>query len=194
MYYLFVAVEPPLAIRYQLAMLCKGLPGAAWRNHEQFHLNLRFIGSVDGGQMADIASVLASIKAEPFEITLEGVGFFPPKRVAETIWAGVQKNDALVHLHKKIDTALIRIGLEPEHRKYAPHVTLGRFGPGPVKNDNPKALAGYLAHNSLFRAKPFRCDSFSLFSSSRSNQGPLYTREGVYSLTGESMVTDEEFS
>jgi 2'-5' RNA ligase len=194
MYYLFVAVEPPLAVKYQLAMLCKGLPGVAWSNHEQFHLGLRFIGSVDGAQMADAISTLATIKAEPFEITLEGVGFFPPKRVPERIWAGVQKNEALVHLHKKIDTALVRIGLAAEHRKYSPHVTLGRFGQGPVKSDNPKALAGYLAHNSLFRAKPFRCESFALYSSARSNQGPLYCREELFLLSGAGVVTDEEFS
>lgn len=194
MYYLFVAVEPPLAVKYQLAMLCKGLPGAAWSNHEQFHLNLRFIGSVDGAEKADVISTLSTIKTDPFDIVLEGVGFFPPKRVAETIWAGVQKNEALMHLHKKIDSALIRMGLEAEHRKYAPHVTLGRFGQGPVKTDNPKALAGYLAHNSLFKTKPFRCDSFALFSSARSNQGPLYNREEVFSLSGDRVVSDEEFS
>ena len=194
MYYLFVAVEPPLAVKYQLAMLCKGLPGAAWGNHEQFHLNLRFIGSVDGAQKDDVISSLSAIKAEPFEIALEGVGFFPPKRVPETIWAGVAKNEALQHLHKKIDTALIRIGLEAEHRKYSPHVTLGRFGQGPVKTDNPKALAGYLAHNSLFKTKPFRCDSFALYSSMRSNQGPLYQREESFSFSPKGVVTDEELS
>lgn len=188
MFYLFVAVEPPPAIKYNLAMLCNGLPGAAWDNHEQFHLNLRFIGQVDGAQLEDVKSALTNIKAGPFDIALAGVGFFPKKRAPERIWVGVEKNDALMHLHQKIDTALTRIGFEPEKRKYAPHVTIGRFGQGPVKNDNPKRLAGYLARTSMFKVKPFTCNSFVLYSSTRSNQGPLYSMEAEFPLVPEGVI------
>jgi len=67
-------------------------------------------------------------------------------------------------------------------------VTIGRFGQGPVKNDNPKRLAGYLSRTSLFRAKPFRCSSFVLYSSTRSNQGPLYRKEDEFPLVPEGVI------
>ncbi|ABQ31517.1 hypothetical protein Acry_2323 [Acidiphilium cryptum JF-5] len=37
---------------------------------------------------------------------------------------GVERNQALLYFQSKIETALRRIVLAPEHRRYAPHVTL----------------------------------------------------------------------
>ncbi|MBD3403051.1 RNA 2',3'-cyclic phosphodiesterase [candidate division GN15 bacterium] len=188
---LFTAIALPPEIRQRLTMLCLGLPGVLWVDPEQFHLTVRYIGPVDGGMFADIRSALALVEFEPFEITLEGVGFFPLRRRPEKIWVGVQKSEALGELRHRIDSALRRCGAPADPRKYTPHVTIGRFGPGPVKTDNPPRLAGYLSEFSLFRTGPIAVERFGLFSSARSHSGPQYLPEAWYPPESEGELDNE---
>ncbi|HET6224144.1 MAG TPA: 2'-5' RNA ligase family protein, partial [Dongiaceae bacterium] len=51
---LFVALSLPEDVRWQLSLLCSGLPNVRWVPPENFHITLRFIGEVDGGEMQDI--------------------------------------------------------------------------------------------------------------------------------------------
>ena len=180
MYRIFVAAPLPSDVRNELASMCLGLPGVLWVDPEQFHLTIRYVGQVDGGQFEDVRGALSHVEVEPFEVILEGIGFFPLRRRPERIWAGVQKNEPLTMLRTRVDAALRPCGVTLDTRKYLPHVTIGRFGPGPVKNDNPQRLASYLAQFSLFRSAPFTMDRFALFSSVRSSSGPSYLPEAWY--------------
>ncbi len=182
MYSLFVSLELPLPVRERLTPLCGGLPGALRLDPEQFHLTIRYIGKVDGGMFRDVSEALATVKAVPLELVLEGVGFFPPKRRPHSVWVGVRKNDQLTLLRGRVDSVLRGCGLKPEGRKFSPHVTLAHFGGGNVKSDNPHHLAEYLAGYSLFRSEPFTVDQFGLYSGARSNHGPIYRLEGGYAL------------
>lgn len=191
MYSLFTAVPLPKSVRDRLASMCLGLPGVLWVDPEQMHLTIRYIGQVDGGQFEDIRLALEHVTFEPFELTLEGIGFFPLRRRPEKIWAGVQKSDDLAHLRTRVDAALRPCGVTLDTRKYLPHVTIGRFGPGPVKNDNPQRLASYLSQFSLFRTNSFAIDRFGLYSSARSSAGPSYITEAWYPPDAEGEISDE---
>ena len=182
MYSLFVSLQLPMSIRDQLTLLCNGLPGAHWLDADQLHLTIRYVGQVDGGQFEDVKGALAMVKAGPVELVLEGVGFFPPRRKPTSIWVGVKKNEELMQLHRRVDSVLRDCGLEPEARKFVPHVTLAHFGAGNVKSDRPGPMAEYLARHSLFRTEPFTVDQFGLFSGARSNHGPIYRQEADYDL------------
>ena len=57
---------------------------------------------------------------------LAGTGVFGGDKL-RTLWVGVEREPALVALRDKIEQALIRAGLPPEPRKFAPHVTLARL-------------------------------------------------------------------
>ena len=194
MYYLFVAVDLPEAIRERLQLLCSGLPGVNWLEPSQFHLTVRYIGGVDGAQFEDIQAALETIRLDPIEIHLTGIGFFPPRRRPEKIWVGVSDSEHLTRLHRRIDTALVKCGLEPEGRKFTPHVTIGHFGAGPVASDKPRHLADYLGANSLFSTESFTIRHFCLYSGARSSQGPLYREEAKYDLTTLGVNIDEELS
>ena len=50
---LFVGIALPEDIRFQLSLLCSGLPNVRWVPPANFHITLRFIGEVDGGVMQD---------------------------------------------------------------------------------------------------------------------------------------------
>jgi 2'-5' RNA ligase len=173
---LFVAVEIPQKVRQRLAVLGGGVPGARWMNDGQLHLTLRFIGEVAENVAHDIDDALISLRAPAFTLELAGVGEFGGK-IPRALWAGVRPNDALVHLQKKVETALQRIGLEPEPRKFSAHVTLARLKAAP----NEK-VAAFLAHHALYASGPFPVNGFTLFSSHPGSGGSVYHAERVYRL------------
>ena len=173
---LFVAVELPESVRERLLSLQGGVPGARWSTAGQLHLTLRFIGEVNENVGHDIDDALATIRAPSFTLELAGVGEFGSKN-PRALWAGVKSNEALLHLQRKIETALQRIGLAAEQRKYSPHITLARLKAAP----RDKVLQ-FLTHGALFSAGPFPVRQFVLFSSHQSASGSIYHPERVYRL------------
>ncbi len=172
---LFVAIDLPETEKERLARLCCGLSNARWTDPEQFHLTLRFIGEVEGGLFQDIREVLAEINWHPFSVELDGVGFFPPRGKPKVVWAGVRRNEELLALRNRIESGLIKIGLEPEGRKFAPHITLARL------NNTPSTkVARFLEHFSMFMGSPFTVDSFHLYSSVLGRGGAVHCREESY--------------
>ena len=173
---LFVAIALPDVVAATLALIQAGVPGARWQTREQMHLTLRFIGEVDGRNAASIDDALSLISVPPLTLQLKGVGGFGGKR-PHTLWAGVAPNDALLHLQRKIETALQRIGLEAEPRKFTPHVTLARLRATPRGR-----VMDYLVDHALYASAPFEAEEFILYSSHLSPNGSLYRTEQTYAL------------
>jgi RNA 2',3'-cyclic 3'-phosphodiesterase len=168
MHRLFVAFRPPAEILTTLLGIKGGVAGARWQNEAQLHLTLRYIGTVDRTQAEEAAATLESLTFSALTLQLAGVGCFDRKEDARPLWAGVTPVDGLAALHKKIDYALIRVGLEPEHRTYRPHITLARFGK--VRGDPGPWIA---AHTDLTSA-PFVLDNIALFESNPGSEGARY--------------------
>ena len=175
---LFVGIEFPPELKLHLSMFETTLPGAKWVDAGNFHLTLRFIGEVDEGVAADIDEVLARVKARRFTLQLAGTGVFGGGK-PRALWVGVERHPDLVALRDRIEQALIRIGLEPEQRKFAPHVTLARLRDAP-----PGQLGEFLAAHAQFRAAPLRVDRFSLIASFPTKAGSIYEDQADYPLTG----------
>jgi 2'-5' RNA ligase len=173
---LFVALELPAALRDRLALMAGGVPGAKWQREDQMHLTLRFIGEVDERTAHDIDEALATVRAPGFTLELAGVGDFGGKD-PHALWAGVKPNDALIHLVKKIESALVRLGLVAEQRKYTPHVTLAR-----LRNAPRAKVAEFIAHHSLFASGPIPVNEFALYSSQLGSGGSVYRVERTYPL------------
>ena len=174
---LFVALDLPQAGKEQLALLCCGLPGARWEQTAQLHLTLRFIGEADGGMRQKIDAALAAVRCQPFSLQLKGFGFFPPRQEPQVLWAGLEKSEPLLHLHRQIEAALKRVGVEPEGRKFSPHVTLARLRGTPSSN-----VDGWLAQHSLLAAPSFLVSSFRLYRSVLAPEGAKHFVEAEYPL------------
>ena len=174
---LFLGIEVPTPIKKELHQLFFGLPGANCVNKEQLHITLRFIGEIDRHQMKDIDDSLKLITFPTFPIKLKSVGAFYNKRYPKATWVGVDGNDQLLDLQKKIERTL-RQTLTLERKKYLPHLTLAR-----LKETSFHDIANYLELNSLFSAGPWNVDHFNLYSSMPTNQGPQYLIEESYSLS-----------
>jgi 2'-5' RNA ligase len=174
---LFVALEIPDRVKEGLGLLGGGVPGARWMSDDRLHLTLRFIGEVGENVANDIDDTLVGLRAPGFDMELFGVGEFGGK-TPRALWAGVRPNDALLHLQKKIETALQRIGLPPEARKFSPHVTLAHLKAAPQEK-----VVQFLTQHALYASGPFRVDHFLLFSSHLGAGGSVYHPERVYELT-----------
>lgn len=174
---LFTAIELPDELRERFAVMQGGVPGANWVDPDNFHVTLRFIGEVPENRMADIDETLADVSGKPFDLTLAGMGSFARGREPVSLWVGVEKNENLLALQKRIDQALTRAGYPDEERRYTPHVTLAR-----LHHPEEARVAAFIAEHNLLRAAPFRVERFTLFSSHLTSEGAHYAAEADYQL------------
>lgn len=176
---LFIALDLPAEVTAELGDLCAGVPGAKWLRPETFHLTLRFIGAVDGRLYGDIVDALGHISQAGFALRLAGVGQFGQGRQVEVLWAGFEPCPDLNRLRQKIENTLQRLGLEPERRKFHPHVTLARLRRAPLDR-----VAGFLASHGLYRSVAFPIQAFVLYSSYLGSSGAIHQIEAAYPLRG----------
>lgn len=181
---LFVALDLPEGAKSSLMSLCHGVPGAKWRRPDQLHLTLRFIGEVDGAMARDIVDALGRIEAPAFDLAIRGLGHFGDARRLRVLWAGVDMEPALKRLQGKVARALQEVGLEDEHRKFHPHITLARLQ-GARMDD----ITRFECMCGGYEKMPIRVDNFVLYSSYLSGQGAIYTPEAIYPL-GEPAALD----
>lgn len=173
MHRLFIAYRPPTSIRDQLLGLMGDVAGVRWQRDDQLHLTLRYIGSVDSRVAEDVAQMVERFKFSAFTVQLAGVGTFDAREQGQPLWAGLVPEAPLVALHKKLDRALIRLGSPPEHRRYAPHITLARFG---------KVTSGstpWLARHMKLTSPDFPLDHIALFESHLGRDGGVHYEEIV---------------
>jgi 2'-5' RNA ligase len=175
---LFVGLELPWDLRQRIAVLTHaGIPGARWVPLENYHVTLRFIGEAPRHLAEEIDHAMAALKAPRFTLTLAGIGTFTSRGRSQTLWLGVERSEPLERLQGKIETALQRCGLEPERRRFSPHLTLAR-----LDNGSEAKVAGFVQTHNLFRADPIPVEHFTLFSSLLGKEQPVYTAEAEYEL------------
>jgi len=173
---LFTGLELPAEIAAHLAMSRGGISGARWVAAENYHITLRFLGDIDDRRADAAADVLDEIRRASFPVTIEGLSWFGADR-PRAIIARVQPTTPLVALQADQERRLRRIGLEPDSRKYTPHVTLAW-----LRSPSPHAVADYLSVRGYFPARRFEATRFVLFSSRESTGGGPYVVEAAYQL------------
>lgn len=175
---LFVAIDLPGDVKDQLDELCVGVSGVKWVGRAQMHLTLRFIGEVTPEQSRTIQTALAGITCEPFTLTLQGVGQFPPKGSPRVLWVGVNAPRTLHQLAALIETALRGTGLDPADHPFSPHITLARVKAPPP----PEAVNQFFRKHDGFQTGTITVDRFLLMSSILAREGPTYRVERAYPL------------
>ena len=88
-----------------------------------------------------------------------------------------------MELQAEHERLMQRVGLEPEGRKYTPHVTLAR-----LRDFSSRQVADYLAVRALFRSPPFKVSRFVLFSARASVGGGPYVVEAAYPLAANDAI------
>jgi RNA 2',3'-cyclic 3'-phosphodiesterase len=173
---LFTALELPETLVAQLALMRGGVVGARWLEPEDYHVTLRFIGDIDARTARDIEETLGEIRRPRALVRFEGLSWFGGDK-PRAIVAKVKPEPALMDLQAEQERRLRRIGVEPETRKYTPHVTLARLRGGGQAN-----VASYLAERGALIADAFKAERFVLYSAREGSGGGPYVVEAAYPL------------
>jgi len=173
---LFVAIEPPEAIKDQLIGLMEGVAGARWQTEAQLHLTVRFIGEVDGARGEDAALALAGVRHPGFEVRLNGVGAFEKRGRADALWVGVAPAAPLKTLHDKVDRALGSAGVAPDGRAYLPHITIARL------NGGAGGIGPFVATHGGVTSAPWPVEEIVLYESHLGRAGAHYEAVARYPL------------
>jgi RNA 2',3'-cyclic 3'-phosphodiesterase len=173
---LFTGLELPEAVVGQLALQRGGVVGARWLEPEDYHITLRFVGDVDGGVARDIADTLGDIRRPKAPVRFEELSWFGGDK-PRAIVAKVKPEPALMDLQAEQERRLRRIGVEPETRKYTPHVTLAR-----LRGVGQASVASYLAERGAPFTGSFDAERFVLYSAREGSGGGPYVVEAAYPL------------
>ena len=177
---LFVAVEISEAVAASALDLISRLRSTAaklapesritWMTAERLHITVRFIGRVDDAKADAIRGALKAPFGEPFDLTIAGVGAFPPKGSPRVIWAGLTGGrPQLISLERLVSDRLAEAGVPPEDRPFNPHLTLARV------REAAGLKAAALVESLLDRALGTTpVDAITLFESRLSPKGPTY--------------------
>jgi RNA 2',3'-cyclic 3'-phosphodiesterase len=174
---LFIAIDLPERIKDDIAATYVMIPGARWIEEANLHLTLRFIGDVPGDIADRVANALRSVDGPSFSLTMKTAGFFPPRREPRILWVGIAENEDVMRLQARIERSLKNAGIDPDERKFHPHVTVARLSGTP-----PHKAAEYVTHNSLFATEQFAVSSFHLYESFLRKEGAYHEKIVSYEL------------
>lgn len=179
---LFIAIELPQITRDRLAELISDMRKAAqftaaqpaWARADASHLTLQFLGDTAEERVPALAAALdrAAAGIVPFEIALRGVGGFPNLKRPRVLWLGVADGEAgLQASHRAVIRETQALGIIPEDRPFAPHLTLARI-------KSSKAIELLMQRLRRFTSKSagkFLAEEITLFRSELHPDGARYT-------------------
>jgi len=124
---LFFALWPDPALQQRLAQAAAALlPHDAGRRvrEENLHCTLVFLGAVEAAQRLCLEDAASLVRAEPFTLMLDRLGYFRRPQVA---WLGCTTIPAaLKALVAGLSYGAASCGFPPEQRPYAVHLTVAR--------------------------------------------------------------------
>ena len=184
----FLAVEIGSEIRARASALMKELATSEvevkWVEPHNLHWSLKFLGDVDAREIPALCDAVgrATKGLSAFDIEAGGAGAFPNVERPRTLWLGLSRGESqMVALHGRIEDELASLGYGREHRRFRPHLTLGRVRAqaGPIDE-----LAQIIQRNSNLTGGAMAVDEVIVFSSVLSRDGPTYEPLATASLAG----------
>jgi RNA 2',3'-cyclic 3'-phosphodiesterase len=174
---LFTGLEVPRDVRLALSLKRGGVSGASWADPENYHITLRFIGDVDNRTANDVSDELDRLSySNEFRVRLSHLGSFGGDK-PRALYAGVENSEALQRLQASQERVLRRLGLDPDGRRFVPHVSLAR-----LKGTPALEVAQFIHEAGIFAPLEFTVGRFVLFSSRASVGGGPYLVEQSYPL------------
>lgn len=175
---IFTALEVPAAVAEQLSLVRGGVSGARWIDPANYHVTLRFIGDVDHAIARDVAALLGEARhRSAVTVTFDALSVFGGDR-PRSLYARVVPTPELARLQAEQEKLVRQAGVEPESRKFTPHLTLAR-----LRNVRAGDVAGFIARGGPFPRLAFTAERFVLYSSRDSVGGGPYVVEAAYPLT-----------
>ncbi len=180
---LFSAFRLPELVEDWLSDLELELSGARWLDPADYHVTIRFFGDVDRHVAGDLVAGLASAQLSGFTAHIKGLGCYGGDRPRALV-AEIEAGPALQDLRRAHERIAQSAGLEPERRKYSPHVTLAR-----LHGTHAETIASFIQSVTTPALPSFRVDRVELLSSRPGGGGGPYLLEEAFRLTGANACT-----
>lgn len=175
---LFIAVDIDEVTRRQIGSVASTLRSrveagtrASWVRPERMHLTLLFFGDADATLEERIRTALAApIPEREFDVSFDGLGFFPERGSPRVLWLGIREGAAALRRVHAVLEARVASRYPGQERTgpFAPHLTLARF-----RDRASRARLAEIAHFPAL-AGPSRIDRVTLYESRLSPAGPAY--------------------
>jgi 2'-5' RNA ligase len=177
---LFIAIEMSRSVEEAARVVIDDLRARAvrlaprakitWSAPERLHVTVRFIGEADQARAQAIRSALGpTLDAPVFDVTVEGVGAFPPKGPLRVLWAGLTDGrEGLLEVGRGVSQRLETL-VPAEDRPYSPHLTLAR-----VKEAAGLSRAALVEGLSTRHFGRVHVDAITLFESRLSPTGATH--------------------
>jgi 2'-5' RNA ligase len=169
---LFVALDPPEAVRRRVVAAVEALRRAAgraaeevrWGSPETLHVTLQFLGAVQEERIGELDAAVraAAATSRPLQLELRGAGGFPNARRPRVVWLGLGGDlELLAALALELGRRLTPLGFPPEGRPLSPHLTVGRAR----DSKGASGLGGALAEAAQGEGITWRAGELVLFES-----------------------------
>jgi 2'-5' RNA ligase len=174
----FVAVPLAPVVRGAVEKLIRTLKqeidGVKWVDAQNLHITLKFLGDVP---MTELHRIIAAVQrgvesVEAFDLAFCGCGVFPNSEQPKTLWIGCGLgSEELTTCATAIENELFKLGFPKEHRRFSPHLTIGR-----AKRDTrvSDAVSRLLAERSQQPFGSCDVDEVIVYSSELTRNGPIY--------------------
>ena len=179
----FLGIDLPEAIKPSLALLLpKNTPGVRPVRPENLHITLHYLGKQDQSSVeAAVRSCCTPLQVGPFTLDLGGLGYFGRTSKPSVLWQGVEPNPALLALHQALMPVSNHLGVEPDHHKYQPHITLARcrWKQALTESDRRSLTSFYRQQQTAIN---FEVKAFMLFESRLGSVGREYPIVSTFDL------------
>jgi 2'-5' RNA ligase len=191
MHRIFIAVKvfPETAFASQINLLKRELAteNIKWVDLVNIHVTLAFLGDTEEYIIDEIRKMLLNkcTGYTHFSFLIKGIGVFKSINDARVIWAGLDKFEELKLFQSIIISGLKEIGMNPEERKFSPHITLGR-----IKDlKNRETLKHLVGNYSNHEFQKVLIEEVILYKSILNQTGPVYKPLAIIPLMAHNQAT-----
>lgn len=174
---LFIAIDLPEEIKKYLFELQNNIKSnnakIKFVHKKNLHLTLKFLGNIEN--IEKIKEKLSEIKSRKFSLSISNLSEFPNIKSPRVIWLGIEKEEKLFELQRKIDEITLESSNQPV--EYTSHLTIGR-----IKSIKNKLEFSKLLEKIQIQKLNFKVEKFSLYKSTLTKEGPRYAILESYKL------------
>jgi 2'-5' RNA ligase len=183
----FICFDIPDSVKRRIGALQQEMrqTGAqvSWVRPENIHLTLKFLGDVPRSRIEVVREAVerAASSFSPFTIEVAGAGGFPSPRSPRVLWVGLSGIEGgLTELREAIESELARRNFPREHKKFSPHLTIGRIR---SPQNASRVAEGLIARG--FDPESFEANEVIVMRSDLNPRGAIYTPMARINLKSE---------
>jgi len=157
-----------------------------WVEPENLHLTLCFLGEIKERRLGELEKLGRDVSKlyGSFDMSLKGIGTFPPKGPPKVLWIGIEEGKKNISmLAGAIESRIANF--KPEF-EFQAHLTLGRF-----RNENVPEQTLIALTTTAFETPSWHFDSFLLRESTLTPAGPSYKTVFNFPLAPKDRIIQE---